>query len=118
MPKVVRVAERLNQVFGRENIDRFSPELLAPGTTLASAAREFKLAVSDREMAYLSSLPAGEQEALRAALYSALTRSPRLPVTFAWAPGYDYELTVWEVPETKDTEGAMTILVRSPYPKD
>jgi hypothetical protein len=47
---------------------------------------------------------------------SAVARS--MPITFAWAPGYDYELSVWDVADTADTAGGITVLLRSRYPAD
>ena len=32
----------------------------------------------------------------RTDLVVALNRSPRQPITFAWAPGYDYKLQLWD----------------------
>ncbi len=41
-----------------------------------------------------------------------------MPVTIAWAPGYDYKLNVWDVSSTDDTLGGLTLLVETRYPDD
>jgi hypothetical protein len=50
---------------------------------------------------------------IRAALYSAVQRS--LPVTLAWAPAFDFSVTVWDVASTAQSVGGMTLFVRGPY---
>ena len=39
-------------------------------------------------------------------------------MTFAWAPGYDYEVTVWESPPTAASPGWITVLIKTRYPSD
>ena len=115
MPKIVRIAEWANVIFNRENIYSLNPEALAPGKTLIEAMETLGLSLTSDEMEYVSSVPAAQQEAILAALHSAVNRERRLPVTMAWAPGYDFELTVWEAAGTDDHAGAMTVLLRSPH---
>ena len=115
MPRIVRIAEWANIAFNRENIYNLNPEALAPGKTLIEAMKTLGLSLTSDEMEYVSSVPASQQEAIRGALHSAVSRERRLPVTTAWAPGYDFELTVWEAAATADRVGAMTVLLRSPY---
>ena len=115
MPKIVRIAEWANIAFNRENIYNLNPEALAPGKTLIEAMETLGLSLTSDEKEYVSSVPAAQQEAIRGALHSAVSRERRLPVTMAWAPGYDFELTVWEVAATADHAGAMTVLLRSPH---
>ena len=93
----------------------YNPEALAPGKTLIEATKTLGLSLTSDEIEYVSSVPAAQQEAIRGALHSAVSRERRLPVTMAWAPGYDFELTVWEAAATADHAGAMTVLLRSPY---
>jgi hypothetical protein len=118
MPNMQAMIERLNARFNREAIDQLDAELVAPGTTLAVAARKIGAAQTSAEREYIASWPAGQQEAVRAALYSALTRSPRLPVTMAWTPGYDFEVRISEAAGTRASRGAMTITFSSRYPGD
>ena len=118
MPKMQALIERLNAVLSRDNIDQVDADLLAPGTSLAVAARKLVVSVSAAEARYIASWPQGQQEAVRAALYSALARNPRLPVTMSWAPGYDFEISIWEAAGTRTSIGGMTIVFRSRYPGD
>ena len=55
---------------------------------------------------------------LRSIIHHALSTTPPTQVTFAWAPGYDFEMTVWQAPDTKTTKGGITVLVKSRYPAD
>lgn len=64
----------------------------------------------------LDRMPIGLQRAISAAAQTAVDRA--LPVTFAWAPGYDWELSVWDVADTDQSRGGMTMLIRSRYPAD
>ena len=101
-----------NRRYSRENIAKFNPEALALGRTLVAAIESLGLSLTGEEIEFVSSLPAGQQEAMRAALYSAASRG--VPATLAWAPGYDNELTIWEASGASGA-GAMTILLRTPY---
>jgi hypothetical protein len=40
------------------------------------------------------------------------------PITFSWTPGYDFELTIWDAPDTGRTHGGITVLLKSRYPGD
>jgi hypothetical protein len=65
---------------------------------------------------FIEQMPIGLQRAIAAAAQTAVDRL--LPVTFAWAPGYDWELSVWDVADTSQTHGGMTMLIRSRFPDD
>jgi hypothetical protein len=67
---------------------------------------------------HLANMPESFHEALRAIIHQALSTTPPTQITFAWAPGYDYELTLWQAPDTKATKGGITVLVKSRYPDD
>ncbi|MEO8114788.1 MAG: hypothetical protein ABI655_10420 [Phenylobacterium sp.] len=67
---------------------------------------------------YLAQVPPAIQEALRAVIHAALTSTPPTQITFAWAPAYDYEMTIWQAPDTKMTKGGITVLFKSRYPDD
>lgn len=116
----IRIAERLNAALSQESIGRLQETLLSKlGTTgpLDEFLTESKIC-NEEELRYLKSWPEGLREVLRAAIRSAVHRSPRMPVTIAWAPGYDFEVNVWEAPATADSPGSMTILMRGRYPAD
>ena len=111
MPALQSILSRLNTAFGEPNVDtlRDRADLFLPGKRLSAAAW----------LRYLDSLPPGIHEGLRSVTHSALTTQPRpVAITFAWAPAYDFELTVWQAPDTKSSRGGITVLLRSRYPDD
>jgi hypothetical protein len=57
-------------------------------------------------------------EQVRSAIHHALTASPPIPITFAWAPAYDHEVSLWQAPDTKLTNGGITVVVKGRYPVD
>lgn len=61
---------------------------------------------------FLRIMPPSHQEVLRAVYHHAVTSDPPRHVTFAWATGYDFEITVWDMP------CGITVLVKSRYPGD
>jgi hypothetical protein len=78
-----------------------------PGTVLHRAFRS-----------HLAKLPGAISETLRATIHHALSTEPPTHITFAWAPSYDHEITVWQAPDTTDTKGGITVLIKSRYPDD
>jgi hypothetical protein len=68
--------------------------------------------------AYVSMMPRGFQESLRAILYYALSSEPRVLLTFSWAPAYDFEMTIWEMTEPPPAHTGMTILLKGRYPDE
>lgn len=121
MPGLQTVLGKLNTAFGREGIRKMaeSREKFAPGQPLAAGlvvTRE--MAVFEFYAAYINALPTSMQEGLRAIIYQALGTTPPTQITFSWAPNYDYELTVWHAPDTKNTKGGITVLLKSRYPDD
>ena len=117
MPAMQTMVTRLNQLSTPEVLSTLSPSLFEEGTRLSEAAQE--LGLDDLGLAgYLDDLPIGIHEGIRAVIHSALTRDERQPMTFAWAPGYDYELSVWDISATPETPGGITVLLRSRYPGD
>ena len=115
MPTMQAMTSRANSVFGPEGIGSIKPEGLMPGTNLSKEAMALGIAANPAEQSYLASFPPGLLEALRAALYSAVER--KLPVTFAWAPGYAHEMSLWDVADTTMSRGGMTVFIRSPLPQ-
>jgi hypothetical protein len=123
MPALQTVISRLNEEFGKDGIKALvaKREAFAPGTSL----NEIETALfSDTEAhvyrffrEYIGRLPRSIQEAFRAVIYYALSTDPPTTITFAWAPGYDYEVTIWQVPDVHPTRGGITMLLKSPYPK-
>lgn len=117
MPYLQAMAERVNWALGnRENITAVKAAHFRQGQDLVDAAKALGIAVSQEEIDTFAAWPLGMREAVRAAIYASLTRDQRVPITFAWAPGYDYELSIWEAAGSEKSLGGMTILMKSRYP--
>ena len=121
MPGLQTVLGQLNTAFGREGIQKLAEqrEAFAPGKPLATGVVvHSKMALHEPWVDYLKHIPPSLQEALRSTIYHALSTKPPTQITFAWAPGYDYELTIWHAPDTRATRGGITVLLKSRYPDD
>jgi hypothetical protein len=121
MPGLQTVLGHLNCAFAREEIAKLvdKKEAFAPGKPLAAGVVvQPQMALFGQWREYLNHIPASMQEAIRSTIYHALSTSPPTQITFAWAAGYDYELTIWDAPDTKKTRGGITILIKSRYPDD
>jgi hypothetical protein len=100
--------------FAATNADRFAPGrpldfefLMGPDNPLAAKWK-----------AYIGQAPSSFMEALRSVLHHAVSAQPPIPVTIAWAPGYDFELNIWQAADTAETRGGITVLIKSRYPDD
>jgi hypothetical protein len=121
MPALQTVLGQLNTAFGRDGIAELAKhrEDFAPGKPLpAELIVHSKMPLHDDWAKYVNSIPRSMQEALRSTIYYALSTNPPIQITFAWAPGYDYELTIWDAPDTNVTKGGITVLLKSRYPDD
>jgi len=115
MPMFRAFVNHLNREFGPDRIGENvkAAGAFAPGKTLDASfvvrkgSTEHKLVQS-----YLKKMPPHLRESLRGAIHGALTSKPAKPITFAWAPGYDFEVNIW------DYGCGMTVLVRGRYPAD
>ena len=130
MPLLQRILEQANDKFGSENIAALDPAALAPRepTThmLADCAEAIGIRLTSEEREFVNRTPLAIQEAIRGVSYTAVTQSrssgasnqplSKVPITFAWIPGYDYELLVAEARSTKSSWGGITVLLRGPYP--
>lgn len=105
-----------------QGIDDFPMDMfdeLGEEGTFADAVRILELTEAPGELAYIDRWPRGQLAAVGAAIKNCLLRTPRMPITFAWAPGYDYEITIWESAGVEESpRGEMTIMFRSRYPGD
>jgi hypothetical protein len=117
VPIFQEMTETLNRRFNRENIASFRKGEFAPGE-LVDIFQSEGLIRSDLQAEFVRSIPESLRAALRAIYTSAVNRSPPVPVTIAWMPGYDYEVTVSESAGTPDSIGGITVLVRTRYPRD
>ncbi len=86
--------------------------------TLGQLARALSVAKNQFHQDFIDSIPEGMRQCLTALIRHDLSRNPRLPITWSWAPGYDYELTVWECPGTSVSPGGITVLLKTRYPLD
>jgi hypothetical protein len=121
MPGLQTLLGQLNGAFGREGIKKLAEkrEMYGPGKSIVSGIIVHSKTALQKDWAkYLTGIPVSMQEALRATIYHALSTKPPTQITFAWAPGYDYELTIWHAPDTQATKGGITVLLKSRYPDD
>ena len=123
MPRFQALVSELNSAFSQNQIaqtarlrDEFAPDkpldvalarLVAQPDTVEY--RAFKT--------FVGKIPHGLQKVISATLLHSLTE-PYTLVTCAWAPGYDYEVDLWQAPDTPETRGGITILFKSRYPDD
>lgn len=119
MPGLQTVLSRINLAFGRDQIAQVAADAYAPGKPLGppETAIPKDSPLYQLWLEYVRQVPQSIQEAMRAIIYQALSSKPPTTITFAWAPAYDYELTVWQTPDTTRTKGGITILLKSPYDK-
>ena len=122
MPALESVMSDLNVAFSRERIRDLAKRAadFAPGSDPIKAGHltEEGTVLHRALEGYIGVLPGAFHVTVRSLMHYALTSDPPIPVTFAWAPGYDFELTVWHVPDAPPTRGGITILVKSRYPGD
>jgi len=123
MPALQATTGYLNRAFGRESIrgTAGSRDAFAPGKKLSSgfsSILEKQTPLFKALVPYVDGLPGSLQESLRSAIFYALSTTPPTQMTFAWAPGYDFELTIWHAPDTSATPGGITVLLKSRYPSD
>lgn len=121
MPRMQTAVTALNVAFGAERIGELDPAAFAPGDgaeTLAAAFLQVGVELDDATARYVDTWPTALQAAVRATVHENLARDGRVPITFAWAPGYDFEVTIWDVRDTSETAGGITVLLKSRYPAD
>lgn len=121
MPRMQTAVSALNVTFGAERIGEVDPAPFSPGDgaeTLSAAFVAAGVELEDATQRYIDGWPSALQAAVRATVHENLARDGRVPITFAWAPGYDYEATIWDVRDTSETAGGITVLLKSRYPSD
>src|SRR5437773_1407336 len=96
MPFMQAVVERANSTFNSTNIESVAPSLFEPGKDLLDAAMTLEIVKTYSERNHFSLWPRSIQESLRATLYEAVTRSPRVPVQMIWKPAAGLGIGVWE----------------------
>ena len=122
MPNYQMIADKANSALSLEGQKRagFSAGYFAPGFTLGSALLNLQLIdandpVESRFVGVLNQLPDGAHEAIRAAIYSAVSRATPISVQTLWLPGAGWEVTVSEAIAADGVTNAMSILIRTPY---
>src|SRR5579859_5779562 len=118
MPWFEAMLPRLNRQLTYDTIGNLSADLLAGDPTFVELLRELEVFERDGEADFVSQMPQSMQAAFIAILRSNLERDVRKQMLVSWAPGYDWELTVWETTSTATTAGGITIQVKSRYPTD
>ncbi|HUP84526.1 MAG TPA: hypothetical protein VM143_02555 [Acidimicrobiales bacterium] len=121
MPRMQTAVSAMNVAFGAEQVGELSPEPFGPvdgASTLSKAFIASNVDLDEVTAAFVDQWPSALQAAVRATIFENLSREGRVPITFAWAPGYDYEVTVWDVRDTSETVGGITLLFKSRYPDD
>ncbi len=120
MPLMQTTLSALNDVFGTQNLTAIDPGLFDPGTgaSLVDGFVRAGVDLDDATQRYIRTWPTALQAALQAAIFENLRRDGSVPITFAWAPGYDFELSMWDVRDTSATAGGITVLLKSRYPDD
>ncbi|MFN3590791.1 MAG: hypothetical protein ACK4TG_01220 [Thermaurantiacus sp.] len=123
MPAFQTLVEHLNKAFSRDGLQntRKMRDAFAPGTGLDgfyAVMRDAPEELVDHVRDFLRGAPPVMVEATRAAIHAALSGEHPTPVTLLWAPGYDFEMHLWQAPDTGMTRGGVSILFKSRYPSD
>lgn len=128
MPYMQGVVEELNDAGRLESVQQRSPEEwdeVFGGEPLARTVVEVIEAVVGHACdpglgEYIEAWPPALGQALLAAFHDAVRSQQRVSVI--WAPGYDFEVRMWQAPggETPggETPGGLIIEFRGPYPSD
>ncbi|MDT4742876.1 MULTISPECIES: hypothetical protein [unclassified Bradyrhizobium] len=122
MPHLQTALGKLNIAFSKERIAKLVPhrDAFKEGQPLGQSGVviDDKMAIKGEWRKFLGQIPIAQQEAIRAVIFAALGTDPATPITFAWAPGYDFEVLIWQAPDTRTSRGGITILIKSRYPSD
>ena len=121
MPHLQTVLGTLNNAFSKDNIPKLvkQREAFCPGKPIgAGIIVNAKMALHADWIKYLDRIPGSIQETIRSVIYYSLGTTPPTQITFAWAPGYDYEVTIWQASDTRTSRGGITVLLKSRYPDD
>jgi hypothetical protein len=92
--------------------------LLATDRSLAEVINELELVTHPGQAAFIATTPDSIQAAIVAIVRQNLSRDTPKQMMFTWAPGYDWELRLWESTSSVISQGGITVQVRSRYPGD
>lgn len=102
-----------------ESVRQEIGELIAGGRSLAEIVASLELAPSPGQLDFIASTPRSLQAAILAVVKDNLDRGDEAKqMMFTWAPGYDWELRLWESTSSVVSDGGITVQVRSRYPGD
>ena len=120
MPRMQTAVSAFNATFGPQGLRDLDPTPFAAGSgvSLSEALLSAGVELDRATAAYVEGWPSGIQAAVKAVISDNLMRDGTVPITFAWAPGYDFEVSIWDVRDTNETVGGITILFKSRYPDD
>jgi hypothetical protein len=123
MPALQTFLAAMNTAFAHENIQKTvkQREAFRPGPSLDGAIDAVIGAASPLNShlkRYLGTAPPSIVAGLLAISYDALGRAHPTSIVFNWSPAYDFELVVWEAPDTGATRGGIAITVKGRYPDD
>jgi hypothetical protein len=109
---------RLNPIFDDEGVGRINPDQIDidDRRSLRAMIAGMGVEVTPELDRFIDDFPPALMDAFKAAIRSAVMDGK--PVTFSWAPAYDYELHVWESRDFQGSKGAVNIQVRTRYPSD
>ncbi|MGZ4675790.1 MAG: hypothetical protein ACXVJ7_03740 [Acidimicrobiia bacterium] len=93
-------------------------DLLEGDASLSQVIDELGLVHHSGQAAFIESTPASLQAAILAIVRENLSRDEPKQMMFSWAPGYDWELHLWESTASVVSDGGITVQVRSRYPGD
>ena len=119
MPFFQAMAKQANAMLTKEALTG-KPSPFAETGSLVGGLKELGVVPPGEsdEAAFIDAFPSGLKEAVRAVLHDNLSSGKPLDVTVAWSPGYEDEVTLFQVADNERTKGGITILVKSRYPGD
>lgn len=114
MPDPIYIAtiEDTNHRLSTRGILQPDPPVLDPAAPITEAFALLGVGVPDELVPYLVALPVSISATLVTVANTALRR--RIPASFAWIAGYDYEVTVAQA--DRSAGSAITVIVRAPSP--
>jgi len=124
MPRYQALVGELNTAFSKSQIGQMVGLRgdFAPGKPLDAALAGLVAKPDTVEYrtfkSFVAKIPPALQTAISATIHYALSTEPPTLITSAWAPGYDYEVSIWQSPDTTETRGGITMLFKSRYPDD
>lgn len=120
MPRMQTAVSLLNAGFGPDRIGQIGHEAFSwdSGLTLSEGFLESGIELDAETIEFVEGWPSGLLASVKALIFENLQREGTVPITFAWAPAYDYEVSLWDVRDTSSSHGGVTVLFRSRYPDD